>query len=222
MAQDHGTLYHLVPVATWSECKTSGQPYFPSTYEQVQDLLCGPHRPSALPRAPAPPSRPSTHIEHPHHHHPPLYVPRAQDGFIHLTKEPSLLLTVANHFYRDVPGDWVVLCIDSSKLTSKAGAAAAAASGCPRLLASCLACQLSPCRKAWHRSPWVSRAPGSAPRTLHRPEPGAAEAGHGAGAVPLLPSARAGRRTTKPPPRPLPRRSCLSRRRLWGTRARQG
>ena len=27
-----------------------------------------------------------------------------QDGFIHLTKEASLLLPVANHFYKDVPG----------------------------------------------------------------------------------------------------------------------
>ena len=32
---------------------------------------------------------------------PPTY---AQDGFIHLTKEPELLLPVANHFYKDVPG----------------------------------------------------------------------------------------------------------------------
>lgn len=26
------------------------------------------------------------------------------DGFIHLTKKPELLLPVANHFYKDVPG----------------------------------------------------------------------------------------------------------------------
>ncbi len=44
---------------------------------------------------------------------------RMQDGFIHLTKGPGLLLTVANHFYKDVPGDWYVLGIDSSMLTSK-------------------------------------------------------------------------------------------------------
>jgi uncharacterized protein (DUF952 family) len=34
-------------------------------------------------------------------YYPPTY---AQDGFIHLTKNPSLLLPVANHFYQDVPG----------------------------------------------------------------------------------------------------------------------
>lgn len=42
-----------------------------------------------------------------------------QDGFIHLTKEAELLLGVANHFYKPVPGDFLVLAIDSSKLTSK-------------------------------------------------------------------------------------------------------
>eukprot|EP00959_Pyramimonas_sp_CCMP1952_P453235 9467898-Pyramimonas_sp.AAC.2 len=59
----------------------------------------------------------------------------AQDGFIHLTKNPKMLLEVANHFYTghrlaitdtshrtqsapDVPGDFIVLCIDSSKLTN--------------------------------------------------------------------------------------------------------
>mmetsp|Transcript_7795 Transcript_7795/g.14734 ORF Transcript_7795/g.14734 Transcript_7795/m.14734 type:complete len:130 (+) Transcript_7795:88-477(+) len=47
---------------------------------------------------------------------PPTYV---QDGFIHLTKEPSNLLAVANHFYTEVPGDFVVLAIDSTKLTGE-------------------------------------------------------------------------------------------------------
>jgi len=46
---------------------------------------------------------------------PPTY---EQDGFIHLTKEPELLLGVANHFYKDVVGEYVVLCIDHGKLTS--------------------------------------------------------------------------------------------------------
>jgi hypothetical protein len=41
-----------------------------------------------------------------------------QDGFIHMTKEPKLLLTVANHFYTDVKGEYVVLAVDSTKLTS--------------------------------------------------------------------------------------------------------
>ncbi len=42
-----------------------------------------------------------------------------QDGFIHLTSEPGMLLTVANNFYVDVPGDWEVLVIEPSKLTSQ-------------------------------------------------------------------------------------------------------
>lgn len=42
-----------------------------------------------------------------------------QDGFTHLTADPALLLTVANHFYTDIPGEWRVLCIDAAKLTSK-------------------------------------------------------------------------------------------------------
>jgi hypothetical protein len=36
-----------------------------------------------------------------------------------LTKEANLLLGVANHFYRKVPGDFLVLAIDSKQLTSK-------------------------------------------------------------------------------------------------------
>eukprot|EP00854_Cymbomonas_tetramitiformis_P012995 gene12995-15357_t len=47
---------------------------------------------------------------------PPTY---EQDGFIHLTKEAELLLKVANHFYTDVVGDYIVLSIESSKLTSE-------------------------------------------------------------------------------------------------------
>mmetsp|Transcript_11900 Transcript_11900/g.16129 ORF Transcript_11900/g.16129 Transcript_11900/m.16129 type:complete len:133 (+) Transcript_11900:64-462(+) len=48
-------------------------------------------------------------------YYPPTY---AQDGFIHLTKEANMLLTVANHFYTDVKGDYVVLEIASAALTS--------------------------------------------------------------------------------------------------------
>lgn len=47
----------------------------------------------------------------------------SQDGFIHLTAEPSLLLTVANHFYKQAPGDWAVLCIAEDKLQAEVGAA---------------------------------------------------------------------------------------------------
>jgi uncharacterized protein (DUF952 family) len=42
------------------------------------------------------------------------------DGFIHLTKEPHLLLPVANHFYKAAPGPWRVLELDSTKLAAKA------------------------------------------------------------------------------------------------------
>lgn len=37
---------------------------------------------------------------------PPTY---DQDGFTHATANPDLLLNVANHFYTDVPGDWLCL-----------------------------------------------------------------------------------------------------------------
>lgn len=39
-------------------------------------------------------------------YYPPTY---QQDGFTHATANPSLLLNVANHFYRDVPGQWLCL-----------------------------------------------------------------------------------------------------------------
>lgn len=50
-------------------------------------------------------------------YYPPTY---EQDGFIHATKDPSMLLSVANHFYTDSPLDeeWVVLCIDVDRLAS--------------------------------------------------------------------------------------------------------
>ena len=38
------------------------------------------------------------------------------DGFTHLTGDPALLLDVANHFYTDIQGDYVVLEMDSRKL----------------------------------------------------------------------------------------------------------
>lgn len=48
------------------------------------------------------------------------YVPPTykQDGFIHLTSDPKMLLAVANHFYTAAPGDWVVLVIDPTKLSA--------------------------------------------------------------------------------------------------------
>jgi uncharacterized protein (DUF952 family) len=38
------------------------------------------------------------------------------DGFIHLTAKPQLLISVANHFYKGEPGEWVCLKIDAAKL----------------------------------------------------------------------------------------------------------
>jgi len=50
----------------------------------------------------------------------PYYPPTYQsDGFIHLTAQPALLLEVANHFYSQEAGEWIVLCIDDAKLCSK-------------------------------------------------------------------------------------------------------
>lgn len=47
---------------------------------------------------------------------PPTY---EQDGFTHGTANPTKLLTVANHFYQDVPGEWLCLrmTIDSLAAT---------------------------------------------------------------------------------------------------------
>eukprot|EP00882_Tetradesmus_deserticola_P007484 GHRQ01007883.1.p1 GENE.GHRQ01007883.1~~GHRQ01007883.1.p1 ORF type:complete len:137 (+),score=69.07 GHRQ01007883.1:309-719(+) len=57
---------------------------------------------------------------------PPTY---EADGFIHLTKEPQLLLAVANQFYTQVPGTYLVLALDSTKLSSKVVFEAAAPVG---------------------------------------------------------------------------------------------
>eukprot|EP00879_Flechtneria_rotunda_P024787 GHRR01026300.1.p1 GENE.GHRR01026300.1~~GHRR01026300.1.p1 ORF type:complete len:147 (+),score=24.36 GHRR01026300.1:97-537(+) len=59
-------------------------------------------------------------------YYPPTY---EADGFIHLTKEAPLLLSIANHFYQSVSGDFIVLALDSSKLTSEVKFEAAAAVG---------------------------------------------------------------------------------------------
>lgn len=40
------------------------------------------------------------------------------DGFVHCTAGADLMLQVANRFYRNTPGDWVVLAIDPARLTS--------------------------------------------------------------------------------------------------------
>ncbi|WP_169239957.1 DUF952 domain-containing protein [Candidatus Roseilinea sp. NK_OTU-006] len=43
----------------------------------------------------------------------------ANEGFIHATQGDELLLRVANAFYKDKPGEFVVLEIDESRLTSE-------------------------------------------------------------------------------------------------------
>ena len=57
------------------------------------------------------------------------YVPNAfsKDGFIHCTQGDLLLLDVANRFYKNVPGDFLVLGIDETKVTSPVKWEAAAA-----------------------------------------------------------------------------------------------
>lgn len=43
----------------------------------------------------------------------------AKDGFVHATKGDALLLKVANAFYKNIPGEFVALEIDESKLKSE-------------------------------------------------------------------------------------------------------
>ena len=40
----------------------------------------------------------------------------ATDGFIHCTAEPKMLLQVANRFYRDAPGPFIIACIAPARL----------------------------------------------------------------------------------------------------------
>ena len=49
------------------------------------------------------------------------YVPAsyAADGFIHCTQALSVLLEIANRFYRGVPGDFVILDLALDQLTSE-------------------------------------------------------------------------------------------------------
>ena len=41
-----------------------------------------------------------------------------KDGFIHCTRERDVLLQIANHYYRDVPGEFLVLVIDPTRVTA--------------------------------------------------------------------------------------------------------
>ena len=42
-----------------------------------------------------------------------------QDGFTHLTADPALLLSVANHFYQQSQGPWTVLELSTASLDGK-------------------------------------------------------------------------------------------------------
>jgi uncharacterized protein (DUF952 family) len=42
----------------------------------------------------------------------------ASDGFIHCTQGADLMLSVANTFYRDAPGEFIVLLIDEDRLSA--------------------------------------------------------------------------------------------------------
>jgi len=42
----------------------------------------------------------------------------AADGFIHCTAGDDLMLSVANRFYRDAPGEFVLLVIDPARLSA--------------------------------------------------------------------------------------------------------
>ena len=42
----------------------------------------------------------------------------ATEGFIHCTDDPEVLLLVANEFYKHLLGDFVVLHVDTDRLTS--------------------------------------------------------------------------------------------------------
>lgn len=42
----------------------------------------------------------------------------AEEGFIHLSPTPDVVLHVANHFYAAEPGAWVVLVLDRARLAS--------------------------------------------------------------------------------------------------------
>lgn len=52
--------------------------------------------------------------------------PYAQDGFIHCTREADTMLAVANTFYRDVPGEVLVLEIDPARVRAEVRYEAAA------------------------------------------------------------------------------------------------
>jgi uncharacterized protein (DUF952 family) len=56
------------------------------------------------------------------------YLPEGfdRDGFIHCTREPEVLLEVANAFYRQTPGEMLVLVIDPARVQAEVRFEAAA------------------------------------------------------------------------------------------------
>jgi uncharacterized protein (DUF952 family) len=42
----------------------------------------------------------------------------ASEGFVHCTAEPPLLERVANRFYRQEAGDWLILVVDLARVTA--------------------------------------------------------------------------------------------------------
>jgi uncharacterized protein (DUF952 family) len=42
----------------------------------------------------------------------------ANDGFVHCTAGDELMIAVANRFYQQVPGDFLLLVIESERVTS--------------------------------------------------------------------------------------------------------
>lgn len=43
----------------------------------------------------------------------------ATEGFIHCTREAEQLVVVANRFYRQIPGEFVILCVETEQLQSE-------------------------------------------------------------------------------------------------------
>ena len=43
----------------------------------------------------------------------------ATEGFIHCTREADRVVEVANRFYRQIPGEFVILCVDTDGLQAE-------------------------------------------------------------------------------------------------------
>ena len=43
----------------------------------------------------------------------------ATEGFIHCTQEVNRLVEVANRFYRQIPGEFVILCVETDRLQAE-------------------------------------------------------------------------------------------------------